>query len=138
MNRNAMKKSILSTLIAVGCMLIMAFSAFAGTSMKNFQCDVPAYNGSVNTTYQVKSSQGRSGRIVYKGVGGGYVVDCRMRDVDDKTEGAWVNGCKTGTAKSLPSRASHQKGDRVCVRISNELFTPVAVHVYGTWRSDNP
>lgn len=133
------KKRLVGIILGIGCIAMLGSSALASTALSNFNVDVPKINGSVNTnTTQSKTHTGRSGYIRFDLVGGGKKVDCRLRDDKDGTEGAWANNLKTGDARNLASRASHQVGDRMCVRISNELTTIVDVNCYGQWRADNP
>lgn len=130
-------KSAVRFLITVVC-IVMAFatSAFAGYSNSRFYVDSPKLGRSGYTGTQTKASTARSGWIAFDGVGGGYLVDARMRNTKDKSEGAWEKDCGTGSVRTLASRASHTQGATMCVRIDNKLTTLVDVASYGDWRSD--
>ena len=138
MTKDKIKKHLARALLVFACVTMLTTSAFAATYYQGFNVDVPRLNGSINTSEQTKTYQGRSGHIRFDLVGGGKTVDCRMRDNKDGTEGAWLNGMKTNGKGSLASRASHAAGDKVCVRISNKLTTVVAVNCNGDLRADNP
>ncbi|MBO5066062.1 MAG: hypothetical protein J6D06_08120 [Clostridia bacterium] len=131
-------KNKISKVIAIClvCLSLFSMSAFALTSYQHYIVDVPAVNGSVQTTTQTKSKTGYSGNIRVDAVGGGKKLDCRMRD-EDKSAGAWVNNITTGSEETLLSRASHEKGDKMHVYFSNKLTTVVAVTTSGYWRCDS-
>lgn len=125
----------MSTMICI--MIVLTTSAFAGTSKSNFNVDVPKLGRSTfSNTQQTKTYTNRSGEIEFELVGGGYKIDCRLNDRNNDDEGAWVKDCKSGTCKSLPSRASHKSGHVMKVRFDNKLTTYVDVNAYGKWRSD--
>lgn len=122
--------------MVMGCLGMFATSVFAGTTYVNFNVDVPKINRSAFTGEQTKTTQSKAGHIRFTLVGGGYKVNCRMNKKADGSEGAWANNMATGSTANLPSRASHNAGDKVRVRIKNKLTTLVDVNAHGTWRSN--
>lgn len=122
--------------VCLVCLSLFSMSAFALTSYQDYLVDVPAVNGSVETSTQIKTKTGYSGNIDVYAVGGGKKLDCRMRNAD-KSAGAWVNNITTGSQETLLSRASHVAGNRMHVYFSNKLTTVVAVTTSGSWRCDS-
>ena len=138
MKKQKVGKTLIKFVSAMICiMIVLTTCAFAGTSKSEFHVDVPKLGRSVlSDTQQTKTYTNRSGEIEFRFVGGGYKIDCRLNDLKNGDEGAWVKDCKSGTCKSLPSRASHQVGHKMKVRFDNKLTTFVDVNSYGKWRSD--
>lgn len=130
------KKIVKATAIAIGCVSVLATTALAGTAKSDYDVIVKKFNGSSYTSSQYKATTGEKGFIYFEFIGGGYVVDCRMEDFTSNSKGAWIQNARQGDSDYLPSTLSQRKGDQMSTYISNELFTPVDVRVYGQWASN--
>lgn len=131
------KKIVKVTAVVLGCASLMATTAFAGTYMEDYDVVVRKFNGSSYTGSQYKQTTAKAGNISFEFIGGGYVVDCRMEDFKTDSKGGWLQDVgQSDTVFSLPSNSDQRAGDQMSTYISNELFTPVNVRVYGKWASN--
>lgn len=130
------KKMMKATAIAVGCVSLLATTAFAGTTLEEYDVIVRKLNGSSYTSSQFKSTTGKPGVIYVDYIGGDYVVDLRMEDLSNNAKGAWISNATDKRMYVLPSTSTQKAGHQMSTYISNELFTPVDVRVYGEWASN--
>jgi len=129
-----MKK--LSKVLLVGAVSVMLLgtSAFAGINFEYYSTIVGRFNGSAYTDYQTKNTTGTDGYIISKKVGGDYVVDARMDC--SLGSGAWTRNVDDNQTRMLEGTSKQTKGCSVRAKFSNDITTPVAVHVKGEFMSN--
>lgn len=127
-----MKKSKLAVLGLVVGLFTFAGIAEAGTSYTSYSTSVGKFNGNGYTAYQTKTTTGATGNLRSTSVGGKYTVDARMQA--SSGTGSWVRSVNSNETRNLSNSVS--KGSSARVQFSNDLSTPVAVQVSGTWRSN--
>lgn len=126
-----LKKTVVATSLTV---MMVTTAAVAGTSYSNYNTTVGRLNGNGYTGYQAKNKAGANGYIKSTNVGGNYVVDARMNS--SSGNGSWVRDLDDCENRSLPGNAKMKKGCSVRTQFSNDLNTPVAVQVTGSWKSN--
>ena len=129
--KDSISKVVLAAAIPV---LLGTTMVFAGTSYSNYNTTVGKFNGSGYTGYQTKSTGGANANLFSNFVGGGYAVDVRMQS-SNGTGGEWTRQIKTGYYP-VDGHVNHRVGNSVRLQFSNNFYTPVAVQVSGSWRSN--
>lgn len=130
----SIKMRPLTTLLVAGAVLVGgAGAAYAGTVNSNFSTTVAKANGSGYTSYQTQAKNGAAGDLWTGTVGGDYKVDARLNGT--RGNGTWDKNLGDSYYVSLVGNPNY-KGDSVRIQFSNDLTTPVAVQVTGTWRSN--
>lgn len=124
-----------AVLLSVVAMVSSAVHVIAGTSYEAYSTTVPAFNGSGYTAYQTKTTTGTPANLKSDSVGGSYVVDVRMIDIDGNA-GDWTRDVTDNQTYLVDGATSHTSGDSVRLQFSNDWNTPVSVQVEGEWRSN--
>lgn len=123
------------TLATVGVVVALGLAgagvAQAGTTNVAYSTTVGASNGSGYTAYQTQSTTGAAAQLHSTTVGGKYVVDARVQGPQN---GAWARNVTDNDSRLLSNL--NASGKSVRIQFSNNLNTPVAVQVSGTWRSN--
>lgn len=130
-----MKKRIIKLAAVAGIAgVLLGGTAYAGTAAEYYGTVVGRFNGYGYSEYQTKVFDGKNGYIYSSTVGGKYKVDVRM--ASSKGNGEWLRNVTDGTQKPVKAHAKQTKGCKVRLHFSNDAFTPVTVHVGGTWKSN--
>lgn len=128
-------RKFFKTGLACFCFVMMlGFTAQAGTEFADFNTTVGKFNGSGYTGTQRKAYSGANGYVSTSSVGGGYSVDARM--VSGNIKGGWTRGISGNCGQELPGNSQQKKGKNVRVQFSNNITTPVNVQVTGRWKSN--
>lgn len=128
------KKVIGTIALTLAICASMGITAFAGNTFSSYNTTVGRFNGNGYTGYQKKATDGANGYLKSNTVGGDYTVDVRMKC--SAGNGSWKRNITDKRNYSLASHYKQTKGKKVCLQFSNDLTTPVAVQVSGSWKSN--
>lgn len=110
-------------------------SVYAGTGYQSYNTTVAKFNGNGYTGYQTKQINGANGGLSSSSVGGDYLVDARMQELNGPS-GLWTRDIDDGHYYELDGHPNHSNGDSIRIQFSNDWNTPVNVQVRGKWRSN--